>query len=186
MRGAFMRVLRVAVWGWLAWQAMPLTYAQPSPKLVLGSPNLLIRAAGTAGVQRCAGAVASVSERALRGVRRHDVLADWDRTDPDGGAFFSLTGLEYPDVSALLSLSVQPLSGNRCAILAERISSAPLSCQEVARSELAGYRATPLVKAVTVYTSEAHAHETVTLVDTPPACLIVRRQTDFQWPAASH
>jgi hypothetical protein len=174
----------------LAWglgtpaQAQPLPSTQSLPSAQL-SGNQLVAAASMAGATRCATAVQSVSQRTLTGVRRHEVLADWDRTHPEAGLFLSLTALEYQDVSALLSLSVQPLPDNRCAILAERISSAPLTCRDVARSELSSYHARDLVRAVTVYTSSVHPQETVTLVDVPPSCLILRRQVDFSWPAAA-
>jgi len=146
--------------------------------------NLLIQAGQTLGFHRCASALDQISARVLAGTRKHDIVLDWDRAHPDSGPFFSLTGMQFPAVSALLSLSIIPQENQSCAILVERISSAPIACHEVARSELAGYRATALVQAVTVYTSPAHAHEVVTLVDTPPACLIVRRQVDYGWPAS--
>lgn len=146
--------------------------------------NLLVQAGNTLGFHRCASALEQISSRVLAGTRKHDIVLDWDRAHPDSGPFFSLTGMQFPTVSALLSLSIIPQDNRSCAILVERISSAPIACHEVARSELGGYRATALVQAVTVYTSPAHAHEVVTLVDTPPTCLIVRRQVDYGWPAA--
>ncbi|MGN4069531.1 hypothetical protein ACS0Y7_33535 [Burkholderia gladioli] len=150
-----------------------------------GASNLLEQAARSIGMRRCESAVAGVASRALQGTQKHDIVVDWNRADPDGGPFFSVTGLQYPTVSALLSLSVVPLANRACGILIERISSAPIACKEVAHSELAQYHATPLVRAVTVYTLPARPRETVILVDTPQSCLIVRRQADFSWPAAT-
>ena len=167
-------------------QSMPLQAApaQRAPAQARPPTNLLMQAGQTLGFHRCASALDQISARVLAGTRKHDIVLDWDRAHPDSGPFFSLTGMQFPAVSALLSLAIIPQENQSCAILVERISSAPIACHEVARSELAGYKATVLVQAVTVYTSPAHAHEVVTLVDTPPACLIVRRQVDYGWPAA--
>ncbi|WP_199545349.1 hypothetical protein [Paraburkholderia kururiensis] len=141
--------------------------------------TVLAAAARQAGVRRCLAAVGVVSARTFAGAGHADVVLDWDRQDPDGAPFFSLTGLDFgADSSALFSLTTVPQVAG-CTVLAERISSAPLPCREVARSELAGWRANGLVRAVTVYTQAGHARETVTLVDTRGACVIVRRQVRY-------
>jgi hypothetical protein len=167
-------------------QPMPTRPApvQRAPAQARPATNLLMQAGQTLGFHRCASALDQISDRVLAGTRKHDIVLDWDRAHPDSGPFFSLTGMQFPTVSALLSLSIIPQENQSCAILVERISSAPIACHEVARSELAGYKATALVQAVTVYTSPAHTHEVVTLVDTPPACVIVRRQVEYGWPAS--
>lgn len=159
--------------------------AQLVPPPPAQTPNLLAQAAQQLNIRRCGSAISQVAARAVAGTRKHDILVDWDRANPDGGAFFSVMGLEYDSVSALLSLTTVPSAGNRCALLVERISSAPTACKDVVHSELSGYKATQLVRSVTVYTSAAHGRETVTLVDTPPSCLIFRRQVDYNWPAAA-
>ncbi|WP_063552346.1 hypothetical protein [Burkholderia territorii] len=143
--------------------------------------NLFAQSARTVGVRRCYAAVDQVSSRMLAGTRRADVALDWDRRDPDGEPFFAIAGLEYPDASAVLSLTTVPEATGGCTILVERMSSAPLSCKAVAASELHDYKGTLLVKAVTVYVNPNRLRETVTLVDTPPACLIIRRQVQFRW-----
>ncbi|KWB12321.1 hypothetical protein WL32_38435 [Burkholderia cepacia] len=145
--------------------------------------NVLAQSAQTVGVRRCYAAVDQVSSRMLAGTRRADVALDWDRHDADGEPFFAIAGLEYPDTSAALSLTVVPETKGGCTILVERMSSAPMSCKAVAASELRDYKGTPLVKAVTVYANPGRPRETVTLVDTPPACLIIRRQVQFRWGA---
>ncbi|KAB0686343.1 hypothetical protein [Burkholderia territorii] len=160
--------------------------AQPAPAVPppAAPVTVLAHAAQEIGVRRCYDAVAQVSARVFDHAHRADVLLDWQRTNPDIGPFFSLSGIEFPTSSALLSLVTVPGVTGGCSVLAERISSAPLSCAQVARAELAGYRATPLVKSVTVYTDSSHPQETVVLVDAPPSCLILRRQVQFQWGAA--
>ncbi|KVN35073.1 hypothetical protein WJ63_37115 [Burkholderia pyrrocinia] len=40
-----------------------------------------------------------------------------------------------------------------------------------------------MVKAVKVYVNPAQPRETVTLIDMPPSCVIVRRQAKFSWGA---
>lgn len=159
-------------------------HAQLVPPQPAQATNLLAQAAQQLNIRRCGSAIAQVASRAVSGTRKHDILVDWDRANPDGGAFFSVIGLEYDKVSALLSLTTVPSSDNRCALLVERISSAATTCKEVAHSELQGYQATQLVRSVTVYTPPRGGRETVTLVDAAPSCLIFRRQVDYTWPAA--
>ncbi|WP_322009715.1 hypothetical protein [Paraburkholderia sp. J12] len=153
---------------------LPDSTAQPAP-------TVLAKAAGVVGIQRCYRAVDQVSSRLFEHAQRADVVLDWDRGNPDREPFFSLSGLEYGNTSAVVSLTTVPGSTGGCTILAERISSEPISCKEVARSELRGYQGTVLVKAISVYTAPGRPRETVTLVDTPPACLIIRRQVQFRW-----
>ncbi|WP_199545269.1 hypothetical protein [Paraburkholderia kururiensis] len=155
--------------------APPAAAAVPTPV----PDTVLAAAARQAGIRRCQPAVSIVSARTLAGTRHADVVLDWDRQDPDGAPFFALTGLDYGQhAAAVFSLTTVPQPAG-CTVLAERISSAPLPCREVARSELPGYQPTALVPSVTVYTMPAHARETVTLVDSPGACLIVRRQVRY-------
>ncbi|MCU9952083.1 hypothetical protein OEJ37_01645 [Burkholderia sp. BKH01] len=146
--------------------------------------TVLAQAAQAVGIRRCYAAVDQVSTRMLAGTRRTDVALDWDRRDPDGEPFFAVAGLEYQSESAVLSLTTVPAPTGGCTILVERVSSAPLPCKAVAAAQLRDYTRTPLVKAVAVYTHPGRPRETVTLVDTPPACLIVRRQVQFRWGAA--
>lgn len=148
------------------------------------SATVLANAAREIGIRRCYDAIAQVSSRVFDQSKRADILLDWQRASPDIGPLFSLSGIEFPQSSALLSLVTVPGVTGGCSVLAERISSAPLSCSQVARSELTGYQATQLVKAVVVYTDSARPREAVVLVDTPPSCLILRRQVQFQWGAA--
>lgn len=155
-----------------------------SPSLSASSasePTVLAKSAREVGVQRCYSAVDQVSSRMLANTRHTDIALDWDRRDPDGEPFFALAGLEYPNTSAVLSLAMVPVPSGGCTILVERISSAPLSCDAVATSELRAYKGTVLVKAVRVFANPDRPRETVTLVETPPTCLIIRRQVQFRW-----
>lgn len=174
---------------WAAWFALPIPTHAGEPESMLPPANppaatVLAKAAQAVGVRRCYSAVDQVSSRMFANTRHADVALDWDRGDPDGEPLFALSGLEYANASAVLSLATVPAPNGGCTILVERISSAPMPCKEVAHSELPGYRATPLVKAVTIYTEPSRPRETVTLVDAPPACLIVRRQAQYRWGAA--
>lgn len=170
------------------WFAQPVQSFAAEPESMLPPANpptatVLAKAAQAVGIRRCYAAVDQVSSRMFANTRHADVALDWDRGDPDNEPLFALSGLEYPNASAVLSLTTVPASGGGCTILVERISSSAQSCREFARSELPGYRATPLVKAVTVYTEPSRPRETVTLVDTPPACVVVRRQVQYRWGA---
>jgi hypothetical protein len=146
--------------------------------------TVLARAVQAVGIRRCYPAVDQVSGRMFANTRHADVALDWDRGDPGGEPLFALPGPEYADASAVLSLTTVPAPSGGCTILVERISNAPMPCREVARSELPGYRATPFVKAVTVFTAPSRRCETVTPVDAPQACLIARRQVQYRWGAA--
>lgn len=159
------------------------TAAGSQPVTDPGLP-LLAKAAQSVGVQRCLAAVATVSSRATTGATAQDVILDWDHGQPDAQAFFSLTALEFGPRSAALSLTVVPEAGGGCSIMAERVSGAPVACAVVAKSELTGYVGHPLLGTVTVYANPRTPRETVTLVATPPGCLIIRRQADYNWRAS--
>jgi hypothetical protein len=163
--------------------AVLATAAGSQPAMDPGLP-LLAKAAQSVGVQRCLAAIATVSSRANVGATAQDVILDWDHGQPDAQAFFSLTGLEFGPRSAALSLTVVPEAGGGCSIMAERISGAPIACAVVAKSELSGYVGHPLLGTVTVYANPRTPRETVTLVSTPPGCLIIRRQAEYNWRAA--
>lgn len=154
-------------------------------RLALGASTqavpVLADAATRIGIKQCLPAITEISRRASAGSQRQDVLLDWDHSAPDAAPFFSLTGIEYRESAAALSLTTVPDATGGCAILVERISNAPVSCKNVALTQLAGYRASPLVNSITVYTTPSSPRETVTLVDTPPACLIIRRQVQYGW-----
>jgi hypothetical protein len=44
-----------------------------------------------------------------------------------------------------------------------------------------GYRATRLLKALTVYSDPKEGNSTVSLIDSPPGCLVIRRFVEFGW-----
>jgi hypothetical protein len=162
-------------------QAAPATGNQPN-----GGANpetILAQAARRIGVERCYLAVDQVSAHMYTGTQRADVVLDWDRQDPDRQPFFSLSGLEYPQNSAVLSLTTVPSPAGGCAVLVERISSTPGACADVARTELPGYQGSALVKSVTVYVERSRPRETVTLIDAPPSCVVIRRQVQYGWGA---
>lgn len=161
--------------------AAPVTGTMPGVPGPQATPTVLARVAQQIGIRRCYAAVQGVSQRVYEGARHEDIMVDWERAAPDGAAFFSLSGLEFAGTSAVLSLSTVPGTDGGCTVLAERISSAPLACDQVARAQLAGYRAMPLVHAVTAYTDPSHTRETVVLIDAPPSCVIVRRQVQYRW-----
>ncbi|VWC44773.1 hypothetical protein BAR24066_07269 [Burkholderia arboris] len=164
--------------------AQPVSELRPKHLEAASNTTVLAHAAQEVGIRKCYGAVAQVSARVFDRSVRADILLDWQRANPDIGPLFSLSGIEFPQSSALLSLVTVPGGAGGCSVLAERISSAPLSCSQVARSELTGYQATQLVKSVMVYADPTRPREVVVLVDAPPSCLILRRQVQFQWGAA--
>jgi hypothetical protein len=162
--------------------------AEPQTGLQPGATEptpILAQAARTVGIRRCLGAIAVVAQRNGIGATRQDVLVDWDHGAPDASAFFSLTGQEFGARSAALSVTTAPEAvGGGCSILAERISAAPISCREVARTELGDYTPHPLLASINVYVNPTHPRETVTLVNSGPGCLVIRRQVQYSWPSS--
>ncbi|RKP45150.1 hypothetical protein [Trinickia fusca] len=158
-------------------------YAQTAPN---GGTEMSVvaRAAQTVGIRQCFPVIDRVSSRVLADNQGQDIVADWDHINPDNAPFFSLTGFQYHGEPALFSLTTIPDNVGHCAILAERISVSPVSCTQVASKQLVGYRGTPLVKAITVYSLPSRPRETITLSNIAGGCLIVRRQVEYQWPAA--
>ncbi|AMO93390.1 hypothetical protein CFter6_0665 [Collimonas fungivorans] len=154
----------------------------PGAKATAAGPkNLLAEAARSVGIKQCQPAITRLSALAINGTGAHDVLVDWDRAHPDRGPFFSLTGIEYAGASAAVSITAVPQDGGACSVSAERISIAPYSCKSIADTELKGYSATPLLPTFTVYVSPAEPGGSVSLVDSPPGCLIIRRYVQYGW-----
>jgi hypothetical protein len=146
-----------------------------------GPKNLLVESARSVGIKQCQPAINRLSALAISGTGAHDVLVDWDRVHPDKGPFFSLTGIEYAGASAAVSITAVPQDGGACSVSAERISIAPYSCKSIAETELKGYSATPLLPTFTVYVSPTEPGGSVSLVDSPPGCLIIRRYVQYNW-----
>ena len=118
----------------------------------------------------------------------HDVLLDWDRQRPDAGPLFSLIGLEFPNAGVAASITAVPdVASNTCTVAAERISVAPFTCASIAQQELPGYQMTRLLPIYAVYTDPKEPTSSVSLIDSPPGCLIIRRFVEYNWkdPAAT-
>ena len=96
-----------------------------------------------------------------------------------------MIGLEYPNGGAAMSITTIPDGTGSCSVAAERISSAPIACEALAGQELKGYSATRLLSNMTVYTDGKDPNSTVSLIDTPPGCLVIRRYVEFNWKARS-
>ncbi len=143
--------------------------------------DALSAAAANVGIKRCLPAISRLSSLTVNGSTGNDVLVDWDRKNPDTGPFFSLSGVEYKNASLAFSLTAVPDSTGGCSVAAERISVAPFSCKSIAQQELAGYKATQLLATFTVYVDERDRGASVTLIDSPPGCLIIRRHVEFDW-----
>jgi len=172
-------------------QAVP-AHAQVTPQRPPAGPVLPAPAAGVpldaltaaatnVGVRRCLPAISRLSSLTVNGSTGNDVLVDWDRKNPDGGPFFSLSGVEYKNASLAFSLTAVPDAAGGCSIAAERISVAPFACRSIAQQELGGYQATQLLATFTVYVDPRDPGASVTLIDSPPGCLIIRRHVEYDW-----
>lgn len=156
--------------------------APPQPARV---QNALTTAATNVGLTACKPALDRLSTLAINGTKNNDVLLDWDRKRPATSPVFAMIGLEYPNGGAAMSITTIPDGAGGCSVAAERISSAPVACEAVAGQELNGYRATRLLSNMTVYTDGKDPNSTVSLIDTPPGCLVIRRYIEFNWKARS-
>jgi len=156
--------------------------APPQPARV---QNALTTAATNVGLTACKPALDRLSTLAINGTKNNDVLLDWDRKRPATSPVFAMIGLEYPNGGAAMSITTIPDGAGGCSVAAERISSAPVACEAVAGHELNGYRATRLLSNMTVYTDGKDPNSTVSLIDTPPGCLVIRRYIEFNWKARS-
>lgn len=152
---------------------------------VLGAPpparDTLTRAATSVGIKRCLPAINRLSSVTVQGARSHDVLIDWDRKRPDDGPVFSLIGMEYPNAGIAASITAIPEPGGACTVAAERISVAPYTCASIAQQELAGYQMTKLLPVFSVYTDPKEPTSSVSLIDSPPGCLVIRRFVEYSW-----
>jgi len=162
-------------------QGVLVPQAPPPP-----AQDVLTRAAGSVGVKRCLPAITRLASLVVQGSRAQDVLLDWDRKQPDLGPVFSLVGLEFPNAGMAASITAIPEPGGNCTVSAERISVAPYTCASIAQQELAGYQMTKLLPIFTVYTDPKEPSSSVSLIDSPPGCLVIRRFVEYGWrdPAA--
>ncbi|BEP70489.1 MULTISPECIES: hypothetical protein [unclassified Variovorax] len=143
--------------------------------------DTLTRAAASVGVQRCLPAITRLATLTVQGSRAHDVLLDWDRKRPDAGPVFSLVGIQYPNAGVAASITAIPDDSGACTVAAERISVAPFTCASVAEQELKNYKRTPLLPIYTVYTDDKEPTSSVSLIDSPPGCLVIRRYVEYGW-----
>lgn len=163
-------------------QGVLVPQAPPAPP-----QDVLTRAATSVGVKRCLPAITRLSSLTVQGSRSHDVLLDWDRKRPDSGPVFSLIGIEFPNAGVAGSITAIPDDSGNCTVAAERISVAPFTCASIAQQELPNYRATKLLPVYTVYTDDKEPTSSVSLIDSPPGCLVIRRYVEYGWrdPAAA-
>ena len=175
------RMMLLATWGAGFVHAQGVL-APPQPVRV---QNALSTAATNVGLTACKPALERLSTLAVNGTRNNDVLLDWDRKRPATSPVFALIGLEYPNGGAAMSVTTVPDGAGGCSVSGERISAAPIACDAVAAQELKGYGATRLLSNMTVYTDGKDPNSTVSLIDTPPGCLVIRRYVEFNWKARS-
>jgi hypothetical protein len=171
-----------------AWVLSGAAFAQGvlAPAAPSQAQDKLTMAASSVGVKRCLPAITRLATITLQGSRSHDVLLDWDRQRPDAGPVFSLIGIEYPNGGVASSIIAVPGDSGTCTVAAERVSVAPFTCESIAQQELAGYRMTRLLPIYAVYTDDKEPTSSVSLIDSPPGCLVIRRYVEYGWkdPAA--
>lgn len=143
---------------------------------------LLTQAARQLGIRKCLPAIAAISERGTAGATQQDIVLDWDRRQPDNAPVFALTGLGIGQQRAALTITAIPLQVGNCAVMVERISQASVDCTAVATNEFPNYPSAPLIDKIRVYQNPVNANETYTLISSDKSCLIIRRQSSFQWP----
>jgi len=155
------------------------------PQVVAAPQDTLTLAVTSVGVKRCLTAVSRLASLNVQGSRSHDLLLDWDRKRPDDGPIFSLVGLQFPNGGAAASITAIPDRDGGCTVSAERISVAPYTCTSIADQELPGYKMTRLLPIYAVYTDEKEPGSSVSLIDSPPGCLVIRRFVEYGWKEPS-
>lgn len=149
--------------------------------------NALAIAVANVGLTSCKSALERLSSLGVQGTRGNDVLVDWDRKRPATSSVFSLIGLEYANGGGAMTVTSVPESDGSCSLSAERITVAPYTCASVAQQELGGTQRTQLLPNFAVYTDLKDRTSSVSLIDSPPGCLVIRRYVEFNWkePGAS-
>jgi hypothetical protein len=157
------------------------TAAAPAPQ------GMLADVARVVGMNRCRPVLERLSTMVADESQRQDVLVDRNTAIAGEGPVFLLMGMQGRGVSAGLSLSVVPEDDGSCSFAAERISMAPYTCDSVGKAELPQHRVTRLLDNFTVYTDPADPAASVSMIDAPPGCIIIRRHVQFRWkpPAAA-
>ena len=166
-------------------QVQPVSPQLPAQAARGAALDTLTLAAKNVGVVRCLPAISRLSSLVVSGSTGNDVLVDWDRKSADTRPFFSLSGVEYKNASLAFSLTAVPDSQGGCSVAAERISVAPFTCSSIAQQELPGYSVNRLLATFTVYVSPQDPGASVTLIDSAPGCLIIRRHVEFDWKEPS-
>ena len=144
--------------------------------------NILEQAAKAIGVKKCQSALARLGGIATYGSSQQDILIDWDKKQVDTNPVFALLGADYPNGAVAVSVTAVPDdNGRSCSVLAERISVAPFTCESIAQAELVNQKVTALLPRFKVYTDPTDPDSTVSLMDSPPGCLIIRRYVKYHW-----
>lgn len=155
------------------------------PGAPMEAPDPLSIASANAGVRQCAPALSQLSVIGGRDARNSDLLFDWDRRRADTATVFALVGLEYAQGNAALSLAAVPETDGSCSVAAERIAFDPRACKDIVQRELRGYQATQLLARMTVYTRAQDRGSSVSLIDSPPGCLTIRRFVKYSTRATA-
>jgi len=141
--------------------------------------NPLAIAAANVGVHQCLAALSALAGIGVRNATNSDVLLDWDRRRPDKAPVFSLLGLEHANGNAAMSVTATPEADGSCSLAAEHIAFDPRMCKQVAQKDLQGYQLTQLLPHMAVYTRAQEPGSSVSLIDSPPGCLTIRRFVKF-------
>lgn len=148
-----------------------------------GPLNSMAAAINNIGVKQCQSQLTALSTLGVQGTTTNDLLLDWDHKRVNSSPIFSLIGLAYGANVAAMSVTAVPEADGSCSVSAERISVAPIACTTFAGQELRGYRATPLLGHMTIYTDRKDAGSSISLIDSPSGCLVIRRYVAFSKPA---
>ncbi len=155
-----------------------IAYAQ---QLNQPNKNIIGKVARSIGVTQCIAAIDNLGALAVLESQSHDLLLDWDRNQPDKGPFFALLGIAYPGQSVAATITVVPNVSDGCTVAAERISVAAYTCESIAKVELQNFKVTRLLPTFNVYTTISEPGTTISLIDSPPGCLVIRRLVQYGW-----
>lgn len=153
----------------------PTAWASPEAPLVA-------LAAKKIGVKACLEAITKVATDNMVGAVDQDIVINWNKKDPNGEPFFSLTALGAGEQRAILSITAIPLAQHKgCALMVQRVFTSTQLCSDIANNQLSTFVGGSLIKGVFVYQDPENREETYTLMQNSNNCTIIFRREIPKW-----
>lgn len=143
---------------------------------------LVALAAKKIGVKVCLEAITKVATDNMAGVVDQNIVVNWNKKDPNGEPFFSMTALGAGEQRAILSITAIPLAQHKgCALMVERIFTSAQLCSVIGNNQLSTFVGGSLIKGVFVYQDPENREETYTLMQNSNNCTVIFRREIPKW-----